>query len=78
MEKYIWVLEEIEYKRIIDETYKIVVSAADEEKARSIAAKYARDEGADFWKDPKKSSCKKIGIAFNLEMDLISESAIGF
>ncbi len=79
MKKYIWVVEQIGYGFIfdtfnLDKGHKFVVSAENEEKARSIAAEHSGAEGADYWKDPKKSSCKKIGIAFDLEMDLISES----
>lgn len=77
MEKYIWMLKETEDRYNVDEVHKFVVMAEDEEKARSVAAEDAMDEGANFWKDPKKSSCKKIGIAFDLEMDIISKEVIG-
>lgn len=73
--KYLWLLINPEVSRL-DEVSAFVISAENEEAARSIAAKNAQDEGVETWKDIKRSSCKKIGIA--LDEDVFVRVAAGF
>lgn len=43
-----------------DQTYKVLVIAKNEEKARELATRVAGDEGKNAWANPKLSACKEI------------------
>lgn len=78
MIKYLWLLEQREEHYVLDEVDKFVVSAENEERARFITTENPGDEGPSPWKDPGRSTCKKIGIAFDLEEKIIIRDKPGF
>ncbi|MEI6296065.1 MAG: hypothetical protein WCO84_00260 [bacterium] len=75
MENFIWILTN-KMKVEWDSVSGVIVSARNAKQAREIAAKNARDEGPDTWKNPCKSSCKSIGISHRSNQKLILQDIL--
>lgn len=57
----IYVLTRDEHDIDWDGCEGFVICATSDEDARGLAAPLAGDEGAGTWRDPEKSTCKRVG-----------------